>query len=158
MDDFFRTSFAGGAQQVVLIGSDSPTLPRDFIQQAFDELRRHEVVLGPTDDGGYYLIGLSRGTWPRLTETQVRVSERLAHVTSEPYRVPPIFDDMPWSTPQVWPETIRRLDERGHSYAILPAWYDVDEPRDLKRLRDELLRTTDEYLRDLKETVEAIVA
>jgi glycosyltransferase A (GT-A) superfamily protein (DUF2064 family) len=70
-------------------------------------------VLGPTEDGGYYLVGAAR-------------------------RTPPIFDDIPWSTSEVWPATLARLKQSGISYAALDLWYDVDEIFDLHRLIEDL--------------------
>ena len=102
-----------GAKRVVLIGSDSPDLPSEYIAQAFDALKRSPVVLGPTADGGYYLVGVS-GT------------------------VPPIFSGIAWSSPAVWSQTLRGLEQAGCPYTVLPEWYDVDEAADLVRLRDEL--------------------
>ena len=99
--------------RTVLIGSDSPDLPRKYLAEAFDKLYDVPVVLGPTDDGGYYLIGLSD-------------------------KVPPIFDNIPWSTPQVWPQTIARLTAAGIPYHTLPQWYDVDDTAGLRRLHDSL--------------------
>ena len=99
--------------RTVLIGSDSPDLPLEYLAEAFDKLRDYPVVLGPTDDGGYYLVGLSQ-------------------------TVPPIFDNIPWSTPEVWPQTIARLTTAKIPYHTLPQWYDVDDIADLRRLHDSL--------------------
>jgi uncharacterized protein len=93
---------------VVLVGSDAPTLPRAHVHQALDELMAHDVVLGPSDDGGYYLIG-------------ARVA------------VPELFTNMRWSTGDVLATTLARLG--GRSHALLPAWHDVDSAEDLERLR-----------------------
>ncbi len=168
MAHFFQSSLAGGAERVVLIGSDSPTLPIEHVRQAFDELRRHEVVMGPSDDGGYYLIGLVRGVGSAVrtgvhdsTDCDARRPDAsmLANgPQSGPYCLPPIFDGMPWSTPRVWHETVRRLDDSGWSYAVLPAWYDVDEPADLERLRGDLRGVEgDAVFSQLKIVVDGIV-
>jgi uncharacterized protein len=95
--------------RTVLIGSDSPDLPLEILAEAFDKLRDFPVVLGPADDGGYYLIGLSQ----------------------EP---PPIFDHIPWSTAEVWPQTIARLESLKIPYHALPGWYDVDDDIGLNKL------------------------
>lgn len=113
MASFFEDCFRNGAEQVVLIGSDSPTLPAGYVASAFGLLHDADVVLGPTDDGGYYLVGAARG-------------------------VAGIFEGIDWSTPRVWEQTVARLGALGLSHATLPSWYDVDELVDLKRLRDEL--------------------
>jgi glycosyltransferase A (GT-A) superfamily protein (DUF2064 family) len=99
--------------RAVLIGSDSPDLPLEYLAEALDKLRDFPLVLGPTDDGGYYLIGLSQA-------------------------VPPIFDNIPWSTPEVWPQTIARLTTAKIPYHTLPQWYDVDDIAGLRRLHDSL--------------------
>jgi hypothetical protein len=96
---------------VVIIGSDSPTLPRQFLVDAFARLRTCDVVLGPSVDGGYCLIG-------------ARVA------------VPELFTGIAWSTPEVLPETLRRL--AGYSHWLLPTWYDVDDAADLEHLREQL--------------------
>jgi rSAM/selenodomain-associated transferase 1 len=101
-----------GYQKVMAIDSDSPTLPVDYLRLALDLLNKPDVdvVLGPCEDGGYYLIGLR-----------------------EIHRE--LFDDMAWSSPHVLPETIRRAEAKRLKVACLPAWYDVDTPEDLQRLR-----------------------
>jgi uncharacterized protein len=96
---------------VVIIGSDAPTLPRAHLHQALDALVDHDVVVGPSADGGYYLVG-------------ARVA------------VPELFTDVRWSTPEVLPTTLARLAGRAH--ALVPSWYDVDSAADLDRLRAEL--------------------
>ncbi|MCO6457696.1 MAG: TIGR04282 family arsenosugar biosynthesis glycosyltransferase [Pirellulaceae bacterium] len=113
MRRYFQRTFSQGVRRAVLIGSDSPTLPTRYVLRAFELLRSHDVVLGPCGDGGYYLIGARD-------------------------RVPPVFDDMPWSTPQVWPRTVERLASGGWSLAQLAPWYDIDDLEGLNRLRAEL--------------------
>lgn len=115
MSSFFGEAFHAGSDRVVLIGSDSPTLPVEYVRQAFERLGERDVVVGPTPDGGYYLIGARRAT-------------------------PPVFDNVAWSTPEVFGQTIERLRAAGLTYEPLPSWYDVDELPDVLRLRDELLR------------------
>lgn len=107
-------AFAGGASQAVVMDSDSPSLPAASLRQAFTELDQGcDVVLGPCDDGGYYLIGL-RQPQPRLL--------REVHM----------------STPTVVAETLALAHEMGLRTALLPTWYDVDTAAELRRLRDEL--------------------
>src|SRR5215470_13693974 len=105
----------GGYRGVLAIDSDTPTLPLGFLQQAIDLVMRPEidVVLGPTEDGGYYLIGL-----------------RTVHRE--------LFEAMAWSTNQVLGETVRRSDAKGLRVAYLPVWYDIDTPDDLVRLQAAL--------------------
>ena len=109
MVNFFSNQFARGASRVVLIGSDSPDLPLSRIDDAFTVLDRHEVVLGPCDDGGYYLVGMNR-------------------------LVVGMFDGVEWSTPNVFATTMARLDQIGVQPAVLESWYDVDSIEDLHRL------------------------
>lgn len=113
MRDYFAAAFEKGADRVVLIGSDTPTLPLEFVEQAFDLLAEHPVVLGPSEDGGYYLVGASDA-------------------------VPPIFAGVSWSSPAVWSQTTCLLKEAGCAFGILPRWYDVDDQRTLHRLYEEL--------------------
>jgi len=98
-----------GFRKILIIGSDLPTLPLSHLQQAFGLLRQHEVVIGPSLDGGYYLIGISQ-------------------------RVPPIFDGIPWSTDRVFVITMEKILKAKISCGLLPFWYDVDRPEDLRFL------------------------
>ncbi len=102
---------AAGHAGAMAVDSDTPTLPARFLQQAVDCLANPgpDVVLGPTEDGGYYLIGVRR-----------------------PHRE--LFDAMPWSTPEVLEVTLRRAAAAGLRAACLPSWFDVDTPDDLERL------------------------
>lgn len=134
MKRYFETALAAGDRRIVLIGSDSPTLPVDYVHQAFDRLEHQPVVLGPSEDGGYYLIGVA--------ET-----------------VPPIFDDVAFSSETLWQETTARLDAAGVDYATLPTWYDVDQATDLDRLRKELvtLAPKDSALLELRRALERMM-
>lgn len=104
-----------GHRGALAIDSDTPTLPLGFLQEALDLVMMPgiDVVLGPTEDGGYYLIGL-----------------RTVHRE--------LFEAMAWSTSQVLLETIRRADAKGLRVACLPPWYDIDTPDDLARLQTAL--------------------
>ncbi|MGH7416235.1 MAG: TIGR04282 family arsenosugar biosynthesis glycosyltransferase, partial [Candidatus Rokuibacteriota bacterium] len=106
-----------GHRGAIAIDSDTPTLPTAFLQQAVDRMTDPtvDVVLGPTEDGGYYLIGV-----------------RAARAE--------LFQEMEWSTPRVLEETLRRAATAGLRLACLPPWFDVDTPDDLVRLRDVLVR------------------
>jgi len=102
-----------GYQRVVLLGSDHPTVTAGLLERAFTELLTHEVVFGPSLDGGYYLVGATRpGSG--------------------------IFADVPWSTPQVLDRTLDQVEAAGITPAMLPPWYDVDTPDDLRFLRTHL--------------------
>ena len=113
MSAFFEQQFQAGAERVVLLGTDSPNVLLVEVQEAFEHLKTADVVLGPTEDGGYYLVGAAGS-------------------------VPPIFADIAWSTPQVLPATIEHLQKKNIRYAQLDPWYDVDELFDLHRLLDDL--------------------
>ena len=133
MRDYFGAAFQKDANAVVLIGSDAPTLPLEFIQRAFDLLAEYCVVLGPSSDGGYYLVGASGG-------------------------VPPIFSNVSWSSPHVWSQTLGLLDKTGLSFGTLPEWYDVDDQVTLSRLHNELIKThsSSPLLADLWDAVRRI--
>ena len=109
-----------GHQGALAIDSDTPTLPLGYLEQALDSVTTPnvDVVLGPTEDGGYYLIGL-----------------RTVHRE--------LFEAMAWSTSQVLSETIRRAEATGLRVACLPPWYDIDTPMDLARLQVELTESDD---------------
>ena len=119
MMHYFRQAFATGGERVVIIGSDSPTLPLEYVEQAFDLLQQFSVVLGPTSDGGYYLVGASQ-------------------------IVPPIFANIHWSSSSVWQDTLTQVEAAGLSYAELPPWYDVDDYDDLLRLYHDLVSLSEE--------------
>ena len=108
--------FAGGFASICLINSDSPTAPTSVFAEAVRLLSspREDVVIGPSDDGGYYLIGI-RKPQPRL------------------------FEAIDWSTDRVCAQTLERAAEIGLKVRLLPACYDVDDHRALHRLCSELL-------------------
>lgn len=108
---------ACGFGSVCLIDSDSPTVPHAAFQQAVEALARpgDRVVLGPSHDGGYYLIGLKQ-----------------AH--------PEPFAEITWSTGSVAQETRDRCRAAAFEVVELPLWYDVDDGATLAILEDELLR------------------
>ncbi|HQU42760.1 MAG TPA: TIGR04282 family arsenosugar biosynthesis glycosyltransferase [Pirellulales bacterium] len=124
----FATAFARGATRVVLIGSDSPTLPDALVVEAFERLKRADAVVGPSDDGGYYLIGLARP-------------------------LDGLFRGLAWSTPQVFRQTLERLDAAGSKREILAPWYDIDTPSDFERLKSELAGERREVFAALRQRV-----
>ncbi len=112
----FEEAFQTGYTAVCVVGSDAPHLPEAFLLEAFGRLSQNGgPVLGPADDGGYYLIGLTRPA-------------------------PELFADIAWSGPDVREMTLRRAAEAGLSATLLPPWYDIDVPADLRRLREEMRR------------------
>jgi|SRR5688572_27312313 len=148
MKSFFQDSFDQGFARVVLIGSDSPTLPISIVDEAFESLSTHPVVIGPSVDGGYYLIGL-RGP---QREARARVSERRGHAD-----VPPIFDGIEWSTSRVFHQTLDRLAAARVPVAQLRPWYDVDELPDLQQLAAELSGNVDDSLQELRTAVSSVL-
>lgn len=108
-----QSEFAGGSAAVVVAGTDSPTLPMARILQAVDELKRADVVLGPTMDGGYYLVGCTR-------------------------LLPELFTGIAWSTNRVFGDTVAQVAETGSKLALLPPWYDVDTLDDVRMLHGHL--------------------
>ncbi|MFV0445201.1 MAG: TIGR04282 family arsenosugar biosynthesis glycosyltransferase [Planctomycetaceae bacterium] len=124
----FRSPAAQAATEVVVIGSDSPSLPVEYVTAAFKKLQDVDVVVGPARDGGYYLLGLS---------TQGRIATLIDEVGSWPSL---LFREIAWSGPQVYDETLSRIGAAGRSLAVLPPWYDVDTFDDLHQLRAHLQR------------------
>ena len=109
----FRDHLAAGFDRVVLIGSDNPTLPSAMIEEAYAGLSDHDVVIGPSTDGGYYLIGM---THPHLG----------------------LFERIAWSTEIVYAQTLERAREFGLRVLPVREWYDVDTVAELERLRSDL--------------------
>lgn len=110
----FSAAFQDHAKRVVIIGSDSPTLPPGSVRQAFRALRDCDVVLGPAPDGGYYLVGMSR-------------------------LCPGLFDQVVWSGEEVFEKTLANVRAGGYSLKTLPPHPDIDTPEDLEavwRFRD----------------------
>lgn len=117
MKNAFQQAFDESFERVVIIGCDSPTLPLSYIAEAFERLTEHTVVLGPSLDGGYYLIGAKAP-------------------------LPELFNQMAWGTEIVLNETLKRLNAEKSPYYLLPFWYDIDLPADLSFLEQHL-----EYLK-----------
>lgn len=104
----FKDAFARGYKNVAILGSDSPTLPLENIDDAFEKLSKSDLVLGPAEDGGYYLIGLNK-----------------AHRG--------LFENIEWSSDSVLQLTIESAKKLQLSYKLLPSWYDVDSKETLMR-------------------------
>lgn len=106
-----RDGFASAAEAVVIVGSDVPGIDAGILNQAFEALRGHDLVIGPATDCGYYLIGLCR-------------------------EVPEIFRNMPWGTEHVLRRTLDAAVQRGFTIFTLPALADIDRPEDLAVLAE----------------------
>lgn len=106
------TAFNEGYEKSVVIGSDCAELTTAILNEAFDELERNNVVIGPTKDGGYYLIGMT-GLYPQL------------------------FDDMPWSTSGLFQQTINTIESEGIAYSLLETLNDVDTVEDWNRIKNQ---------------------
>jgi len=110
----FEHDFATGCDLAILIGSDNPTLPSAPVREACKALQSGvDLAVGPTLDGGYYLIGM-----------------RQPHAG--------VFEGVDWSTPRVFAQTLSRAGALGLSVHQVEEWYDVDEPEDLDRLSKDL--------------------
>ncbi|MBW0149069.1 TIGR04282 family arsenosugar biosynthesis glycosyltransferase [Marinobacter arenosus] len=96
--------------RAVVIGSDCPSVDPQYVRQAIDRLKEFDVVLGPSDDGGYVLIGASRA-------------------------VPGMLDDIDWGTEDVLIQTLARMEKSGLRVSLLEPRWDVDEPEDWARFQ-----------------------
>ena len=112
-----QQGFAGGLQQILVVGSDCPDITEAQIKQALTALETHDVVLGPAVDGGYYLIGLN-------------------HLHA------PLFKDIPWSTAQVLERTRAIAHQSDLSVALLTPLSDIDRPEDLPLWNAHITRST----------------
>lgn len=97
----------------IVVGSDCPFIGVEYLQQAADALKTHDVVLGPATDGGYVLLGIRKPV--------------------------PVFTGIDWGTEHVLKQTINRLEESGTNYVLLPELNDIDLPEDLRLLNDASL-------------------
>lgn len=107
----FRELLTDENRIAIVIGSDSPDIPIQYIKRAFLKLKHKDAVLGPASDGGYYLVGLKAP-------------------------IPDIFDDIEWSGRMVLQQTLERIKSLELTFSLLPLWYDVDTPASLQLLAD----------------------
>ncbi|MHA1577550.1 MAG: TIGR04282 family arsenosugar biosynthesis glycosyltransferase [Candidatus Thorarchaeota archaeon] len=105
----FLTMFKKEYQHVLALASDSPDLPKTILEEAVSSLQTHKVVIGPTFDGGYYLIGFSRNLF-----------------------IPRAFEEISWSTETVFHETLSRIESVTNQVYVLPKWADIDTKSDLQ--------------------------
>ncbi len=110
-----------GYKKALAINSDGPSLPGDYIISAVELLNNHELVFGPGEDGGYYLIGL----------------KQIHHE---------LFSGIEWSTSMVLDQSISKANSLSLSIALLPAWYDIDTWQDFNRFKKELARLPENEL------------
>jgi rSAM/selenodomain-associated transferase 1 len=106
MEAAFETAFTSGCQKVVIIGSDCPLLEAGHLEEALSTLNDKDVVIGPSTDGGYYLLGMKR-----------------LHTA--------LFRNRSWSTSTVFAEAMETIEALGLSVHVLEALTDVDEEKDL---------------------------
>jgi uncharacterized protein len=102
-----------GFAKAVALNADGPSLPPEYLRQSVDLLDAHDLVLGPSSDGGYYLIGMKKF-------------------------FPEVFEDITWSTESVLAQTLVRAESLGLRSALAPEWYDVDTAKEVWRLAAEL--------------------
>lgn len=107
---FSERFFFHRTDKIIAIGVDDPLLPRELIDHAFALLDSCEYVLGPAEDGGYYLLGCRAMSFE-----------------------PSVFQDIAWGTPSVLATTIDRIAATGRTMALLPERFDVDTAEDLER-------------------------
>jgi hypothetical protein len=113
MSHAFATSFQKGYDKVVIIGTDCPELNAEIIMNAFAYLNKHDVVIGPAEDGGYYLLGMKQ-----------LISE--------------LFENIRWSTNAVLDETTKKCADLKLNYYLLPMLKDIDEEKDLVHLKKQV--------------------
>ncbi len=106
MNSAFEEAFDKGCTKVVIIGSDCPDLTSNHIKKAFSQLDEVDCIIGPSEDGGYYLLGLSK-------------------------KLPELFKDKEWSTESVLEEAVNTLKLHGFSYELLEELNDIDTEEDL---------------------------
>jgi rSAM/selenodomain-associated transferase 1 len=122
LEQSFVALLQRGYQKVLALNTDGPSLPREYLLQAIQMLDTHDLVLGPSDDGGYYVVGLKE-------------------------RLPAIFENITWSTGTVLSRTLEQAQKLRLRVALTPPWYDVDSPADVRRLLAELIHQPAAVLR-----------
>lgn len=113
MCNAFKNSFQNGYERIVLIGTDLPEISEELLSTAFTKLNETEVVFGPSEDGGYYLVGMTN-----------------MHQC--------IFTDKPWSTTKLLEETLAELQQKNVGVSITQTLNDIDTFEDLKQYPDYL--------------------
>jgi uncharacterized protein len=119
MYNAFVDVFSGGAENCVLIGSDIPGITAILLDDAFKKLEHSDMVIGPASDGGYYCIGFKRNGLNRI-----------------------IFKDIPWSTDNVFSETVKRVQETDLTVKYLLQLSDIDDIKDLRKYYNNNISNT----------------
>lgn len=127
----FRFAFEKGAKRVIVIGTDSPTLDRKVVLDAFERLKNMQCVLGPALDGGYYLVGLS-------------------------YFYREIFKGIEWGSDKVFRQTLESIKKLKIKFSLLDEDLDIDNINDLMRLRRRLAQIHKTNSADLSSLIEAL--
>jgi rSAM/selenodomain-associated transferase 1 len=115
MKNALAETFTAGYSRAIIIGTDLPDLPAEIIENAFNGLKKSNAVIGPSQDGGYYLIGFTA-----------------------PGFLPEVFDDISWGTERVFSQTMNAFLSHAVSPEKLPVWRDVDTREDLEALIQNL--------------------
>lgn len=118
MNEAFKDCFDHGYEKCLIIGTDCPEITAQDLQLALDKLYFKDLVIGPAEDGGYYLLGIKKHT-------------------------PSLFESINWSTDQVMTSTIQKAEEQGLSYDKLKTLNDIDTEEDWKLYK---LKKTNEQL------------
>jgi len=113
MQHAFEFVFKLGHTKAIIIGSDCPTLDAKMLSQALDELDNNEVVIGPSEDGGYYLLGMKR-------------------------LISRLFENMPWSQPHLFQQSIKLLKHQQITYHLLSTLNDIDTEEDWNAYIDSI--------------------
>jgi glycosyltransferase A (GT-A) superfamily protein (DUF2064 family) len=114
MRNAFRRTLDDGYSAAAIVGTDHPTLPLSFVRQSFTALEApRSVCVGPSEDGGFYLLGMS-AFYPQL------------------------FEGMTYSHDSVFTDTLARVGTTDARLTVLPRWYDVDTPATLQQMLDDL--------------------
>ena len=111
-----------GYSKALALNADGPSLPPDFLDQAINALNRSDLVFGPAQDGGYYLVGMKKMN-------------------------PALFRGITWSTDQVLSQSLVKAKKLDLSTALLPQWYDIDTADDLHQLRNDLYSLSQKRLK-----------
>ena len=132
MEHAFRWTFDEGFTRVLLIGSDIPDIPTPILREALESLKENDIVIGPAADGGYYLIGFTKGSF-----------------------FPQVFHGIPWGTKAVLDMTMHILEEASYRINLVATWQDVDTVDDLMSLFNRNRDTAFAQSRTMKYIVKA---